>query len=129
MNRPRLASRALVVRTMYLSVDPYMRCRFNDETGADYVSPFALEEPLTSAGIGEVVAVGGGLVGEYSVGDVIVEGSFHWPWTELGVLDLGKAEDAGSPMVGEVVMCMCVYVGVYVAGRQKEREVMWGTCV
>ena len=123
MNRPRLPARALVVRTMYLSVDPYMRCRFNDETGADYVSPFALEEPLTSAGIGEIVAVGGGLVGEYSVGDVIVEGSFHWPWTELGVLDLGKAEDAGSPMVSVVVVCMCVYVGVYVAGRKKEREV------
>ena len=25
------------VRTLYLSVDPYMRCRMNEDTGTDYV--------------------------------------------------------------------------------------------
>ncbi|EDL81482.1 zinc binding alcohol dehydrogenase, domain containing 1, isoform CRA_a [Rattus norvegicus] len=28
------------VRTLYLSVDPYMRCKMNEETGADYLAPW-----------------------------------------------------------------------------------------
>lgn len=29
----------VLVRTMWLSVDPFMRCRFNESTGVDYTAP------------------------------------------------------------------------------------------
>uniref|UniRef100_A0A6I8NI31 15-oxoprostaglandin 13-reductase n=1 Tax=Ornithorhynchus anatinus TaxID=9258 RepID=A0A6I8NI31_ORNAN len=32
------------VRTLYLSVDPYMRCRLNEETGVDYLKPWQLSQ-------------------------------------------------------------------------------------
>ncbi|EDL02770.1 zinc binding alcohol dehydrogenase, domain containing 1, isoform CRA_a [Mus musculus] len=28
------------VRTLYLSVDPYMRCKMNEDTGTDYLAPW-----------------------------------------------------------------------------------------
>ncbi|XP_057199109.1 prostaglandin reductase 2 isoform X2 [Triplophysa rosa] len=44
----------VLVRTLYLSVDPYMRCRMNDDTGADYLLPWRLEEPVDGGGVGIV---------------------------------------------------------------------------
>lgn len=41
----------VVARTLYLSVDPYMRCRFNADTGVDYVRPFEIGSPITSAAV------------------------------------------------------------------------------
>ncbi|KAB1277270.1 Prostaglandin reductase 2, partial [Camelus dromedarius] len=32
------------VRTLYLSVDPYMRCRMNEDTGTDYITPWQLSQ-------------------------------------------------------------------------------------
>uniref|UniRef100_A0ABI8A7Y3 Prostaglandin reductase 2 n=1 Tax=Felis catus TaxID=9685 RepID=A0ABI8A7Y3_FELCA len=32
------------VRTLYLSVDPYMRCRMNEDTGSDYITPWQLSQ-------------------------------------------------------------------------------------
>lgn len=44
----------LLVRNMYMSVDPYMRGRMRD--GRSYATPFALGETLTGGAVGEVVA-------------------------------------------------------------------------
>ena len=41
------------VRTLYLSVDPYMRSRMNDRKS--YVPPFALNEVITGGVVAEVV--------------------------------------------------------------------------
>jgi hypothetical protein len=46
----------LLVRTTWMSVDPYMRGRMNDVES--YVPPFALNEPLSGSAVGEVVASG-----------------------------------------------------------------------
>lgn len=43
----------VLVRNLYMSVDPYMRGRMND--GASYVSPFQLDQPLDGAAVGEVI--------------------------------------------------------------------------
>jgi NADPH-dependent curcumin reductase CurA len=42
------------VKNIWMTVDPYMRCRMVDR--ASYVSPFQLGEPLQGGAIGEVVA-------------------------------------------------------------------------
>jgi len=43
----------VLIHTLYLSVDPYMRGRMNDRKS--YVAPFEVNEVITGGGIGEVV--------------------------------------------------------------------------
>jgi NADPH:quinone reductase len=43
----------VLVRTLYLSVDPYMRGRMNDRKS--YIAPFALNEVIVGGGVAEVV--------------------------------------------------------------------------
>ena len=43
----------VLVRNLFLSVDPYMRGRMN--AGKSYVPPFELGKPLDGGAIGEVV--------------------------------------------------------------------------
>lgn len=40
------------VRTLYLSVDPYMRCRMNEDTGSDYITPWQLSQVVDGGGVG-----------------------------------------------------------------------------
>ncbi|KFQ68185.1 Prostaglandin reductase 2 [Phaethon lepturus] len=70
------------VRTLYLSVDPYMRCRMNEDTGSDYLLPWQLSEVADGGGIGVV---------EESRHDNLAKGdfvtSFSWPWQTVAILD------------------------------------------
>jgi NADPH-dependent curcumin reductase CurA len=50
---PELAGGDVRVRNSFLSVDPYMRGRMNE--GRSYVAPFALNETMSGAAVGEVV--------------------------------------------------------------------------
>ena len=43
----------VLLRTLYLSVDPYLRSRMNDRKS--YVPPFKLNEVIVSGGVGEVI--------------------------------------------------------------------------
>ena len=40
------AADMLYCRTLYLSVDPFLRCRFNESTGVDYMQPCTATEGL-----------------------------------------------------------------------------------
>lgn len=51
---PPLQEGQVLVRNLFLSVDPYMRGRMNE--GKSYVPPFALGQPLDGGAVGEVVA-------------------------------------------------------------------------
>jgi NADPH-dependent curcumin reductase CurA len=50
---PRPQDGEVLVRTLYLSVDPYMRARMNDRKS--YVEPFAFGEVVSGGGIAEVI--------------------------------------------------------------------------
>lgn len=63
--------------TLYLSVDPFLRCRFNEDTGVDYTQPYQVGESITSAGIGIVTE--SAVVG-YAKGDVVLQPFDAWPW-------------------------------------------------
>ena len=43
----------ILVRNLFMSVDPYMRGRMND--GKSYVPPFELGQPLEGGAVGEVI--------------------------------------------------------------------------
>ena len=48
-----LKDREVLVRNLFMSVDPYMRGRMNE--GQSYVPPFELGKPLDGGAVGEVV--------------------------------------------------------------------------
>ena len=70
----------ILVKTLYLSVDPYMRCRMNEETGSSYLTPWPLGDPPTGGGVGQVIQ---SKSQNFKEGDIVE--SFMWPWQELVV--------------------------------------------
>jgi NADPH-dependent curcumin reductase CurA len=51
---PQPGAGQVLTRTLWLSIDPYMRGRMNE--GASYAAPVALGEPMTGETVGEVLA-------------------------------------------------------------------------
>lgn len=76
-----LKEKEVLVKTLYLSVDPYMRCRMNDDTGADYLQPWPLSRSVDGGGVGLVQS---SLCSSLSEGDIVT--SFTWPWQTHAVL-------------------------------------------
>lgn len=68
----------IIAKTLYLSVDPYMRFRLNDPTNFKYVAPFPLNEVIQGDGIGVVEE---SKLEGFAKGDLIslAMGTF-WPW-------------------------------------------------
>jgi NADPH-dependent curcumin reductase CurA len=62
----------VLVRNLYMSVDPYMRGRMNDHKS--YVPPFELGKPLSGGAVGEVIE---SRSEEFKQGDVVTS-SFGW---------------------------------------------------
>lgn len=114
----------VLIRTLYLSVDPYMRGRMSDRKS--YIPPFALNEVITGGGVGEVVE---SRAANFQTGD-IVTGQLGWQLysveqgasvrkvdpsrapvtTTLGVLGMPGLTayfgllDIGQPEAGETVV-------------------------
>nr|XP_046269894.1 prostaglandin reductase 2 isoform X3 [Scatophagus argus] len=78
---PDLKDGEVLVRTVYLSVDPYMRCRMNEDTGADYLTPWQLCERVDGGGVGVVES---SRCTAYAEGDVVT--FFNWPWQTYAVM-------------------------------------------
>jgi len=113
----------VLVRTLYLSVDPYMRGRMRD--AESYAEPWAVGEPMEAGVVGEVIESNHD---RWDAGDVVL-GNLHWadyraanghsltpvdtdlasPSAYLGVLGMpGRTAyfgllDAGDPSPGETV--------------------------
>lgn len=114
----------VLVRTVYLSVDPYMRGRMNE--GKSYIPPFSLNEVLTGGVVGRVEV---SRDNRFQPGDVVL-GMLGWqdysvakaaeltpinpelapPSTALSVLGMPGLTayfgmlDIGSPQAGETVV-------------------------
>src|SRR5512140_2982410 len=67
-----LQDQEVLVRNLFMSVDPYMRGRMN--AGRSYVPPFELGKPLDGSAIGEVIE---SRAGEFKPGDA-VSSRFGW---------------------------------------------------
>ncbi|XP_075049419.1 prostaglandin reductase 2 isoform X2 [Mixophyes fleayi] len=72
----------ILTQTMYISVDPYLRCRMNEDTGADYIQPWQISEVLDSGGIGVVEQ---SRSSQFKAGDIVT--SFNWPWQTKCILE------------------------------------------
>ncbi|MEV6108858.1 NADP-dependent oxidoreductase [Streptomyces sp. NPDC051940] len=73
----------ILVRNVYLSVDPYMRGRMNDVKS--YVPPFKLNQPMDGGAVGVVVASGDD---RFAPGDHVLHGL---GWREYATVPAGHA--------------------------------------
>jgi len=120
---PQVTDGKVLIRNIYLSVDPYMRGRMNE--GKSYFRPFQLDEVLQGGVIGEVVE---SRLSGYEPGDV-VQGMLGWENYSLsdgeGLKNLGKGVEHLTDYMDVLGMIgATAYVGlVGIAGLREGESV------
>jgi NADPH-dependent curcumin reductase CurA len=89
----------VVVRNLFMSVDPYMRGRMNE--GKSYVPPFELGKPLSGGAVGEVLE---SQAKEFKAGDVVT--------SSLGWREYFVASAKELHLVSREIQPLSVYLGV-----------------
>ena len=111
----------VLVRTLYLSVDPYMRGRMND--AKSYIPPFNLNEVISGGIVAEVVESN---IPEFEQGD-IVTGNLDWALYSLANEDtIRKVDPAVAPISSHLGILgmpgLTAYFGLLDIGKPKENE-------
>ncbi|MEM7539400.1 MAG: NADP-dependent oxidoreductase [Chloroflexota bacterium] len=114
----------ILIRNVYMSVDPYMRGRMVDRRS--YTPPFQLGEPLTGGAVGRVVASNNE---KFAVGDTVLH---MYGWREYAISN-GKGVDKIDPSIGPLqsflgtlgMPGMTAYVGLMNIGAPKEGETVF----
>ena len=121
---PDPAKGGLLVRNLYMSVDPYMRGRMNE--GRSYAAPFEIGEPLNGAAVGQVVQANHP---EFAEGDFVLNAS---GWREYFLSDgagLRKVDPKLAPLsayLGVLGMPgLTAYVGLLDIGEAQEGETVF----
>ena len=83
----------IVARTLYLSLDPYMRGRMND--APSYVPPLQLGDVITGGTVGEVIASRADGIAE---GDIVVGYGGWQEFFRLGANEVRKVDPAIAPI-------------------------------
>lgn len=114
----------VLVRNVYLSVDPYMRGRMNDVKS--YVPPFEIGAVLTGGGVGRVVA---SRDPKFAEGDW-VNGMLGWENYSLthgqGLYKLPAIDVPRSYWLGILgTPGMTAYVGLFAIGQAQPRETVF----
>jgi NADPH-dependent curcumin reductase CurA len=94
-----LQDQQVLVRNLFMSVDPYMRGRMND--GKSYVPPFELGKPLDGGAVGEVVE---SRAREFKPGDAVTS---NFGWREYFITSPQELHP-----VGRKIQPLSVYLGV-----------------
>lgn len=110
-----------LIRTLYLSVDPYMRGRMDDRKS--YIAPFEVNEVITGGGIGEVIE---SRSPAFQPGD-IVTGMLGWQLYSVATAqELVKIDPTLAPVTTALGMLgmpgLTAYFGLLEIGRPKEGE-------
>ncbi len=122
---PPPADGQLLVRNLYMSVDPYMRGRMNDVKS--YVPPFQIGQPLDGGAVGEVVE---SRADGFAPGDLVLHGL---GWREHAIVDSASTRRVDprpglSPSVylGALGMpALTAYVGLLDIARFKPGDVVF----
>lgn len=97
---PALGENEVLVRNLFMSVDPYMRGRMAE--GASYVPPFPLDQPLTGGAIGQVVA---SRADGFTAGDMVM--------SELGWRDYAVGHAHAFTRVRSTLQPLSIYLGAF----------------
>ncbi len=111
----------VLIRTLYLSVDPYMRGRMSDRKS--YVPPFALNEVITGGAVGEVTE---SRAAAFQSGD-IVTGMLGWQlYSVARAAELRKVDPNFAPVTTALGVLgmpgLTAYFGLLDIGQPKSGE-------
>ena len=111
----------VLIRTLYLSLDPYMRGRMS--AGKSYARPAEIGQPMVGGTVGEIIASRNS---QYAVSDIVLG---YGGWQEYALSNgagLRKLDPAIAPVstaLGVLGMPgMTAYVGLLEVGRPKPGE-------
>jgi len=111
----------MLLRTQYLSIDPYMRGRMND--AKSYAEPVKIDEVMTGQVVSQVVSSN---IDNFAAGDYVLSGS---GWQDyalsdgIGVLNLGKDPQNPSWALGILGMPgYTAYAGLLKIGEPQSGE-------
>ncbi|WP_234347519.1 NADP-dependent oxidoreductase [Streptomyces specialis] len=114
----------ILVRNLYLSVDPYMRGRMNDVKS--YTPPYQLDQPMEGGAVGVVVA---SAAEDFEPGDHVLHGL---GWREYATVDARHAARVSpdlaplSTYLGVLGMTgLTAYSGLLEVGRFREGDVVF----
>lgn len=120
---PQPGAGEMLVRTVYLSLDPYMRGRMND--AKSYAKPVEIGEVMTAQVVGQVVASN---LGGFRAGDYVLAGSGWQDYalsTGEGVMNLGPAPEHPSWALGILGMPgYTAYAGLLKIGEPRPGETL-----
>ncbi|MBI1211119.1 MAG: zinc-binding dehydrogenase [Alphaproteobacteria bacterium] len=116
----------VLVRNIWMSVDPYMRGRMMDRES--YVPPFQIGQPLQGGAIGQVVAAGKGAT--FGVGDYL---NHMLGWREYAVVGQAAMPQKVDPKLAPVqsflgalgMPGLTAYVGLFKIGAFKDGETVF----
>lgn len=122
---PQLMPGEVLVKPLYFSVDPYMRGRMND--ARSYIPPFQVDEPIESAGVGEVIE---SQDDQFTVGEIVMSSGPRpfLPWATAAIFPAGhlrKTDNSIPPtyylgLLG--VPGLTAYFGMMDIGKPKAGE-------
>lgn len=72
----------VLVQTLYLSVDPYIRSRMNENSGVDYAPAWNIGETINGPAVGSVIE---SKAKELKEGDLVTSKGLEWPWQNYTV--------------------------------------------
>lgn len=122
-NVPELKDGEVLLRTEYVSVDPYLRGRMSD--AKSYIAPFEIDKPITSLIVAEVVE---SKVEKFSKGDHVA-GMLAWKEMQVsasdGLMKVDKNKAPLSAYLGILGMTgLTAYLGLTEIGKPKKGETM-----
>lgn len=119
---PSLEAGEVLLETLYLSVDPYLRGRMRDVKS--YVPPFQVGEPLNSGGVAKVIESKNP---DFQEGDIVL-GHLHWTKLQKGSADLRKIDTRLAPASAYLSVLgmtgLTAYFGLTDIGQPKAGETL-----
>ena len=110
----------VLVRTLYISVDPYLRGRMRE--GRSYIPPFEVDQVIESGGVGEVVE---SRDSRFQPGDVVT-GMFGWRLYNVLKADGLMKVPPGVPVTTALgvlgIPGLSAYFGLLDVGQPKQGE-------
>jgi NADPH-dependent curcumin reductase len=118
---PQPADGEVLMRTLYLSLDPYMRGRMSD--AKSYAKPAALGEPMVGGTVGEIAASRNP---KFAAGDIVLGAGGWQDYAISNGAGLRKLDPAAAPVstaLGVLGMPgMTAYAGLLEIGKPKPAE-------